>query len=61
MAAGEMIDWRSSVARLQDTPDVPHDVTFTVIDSGIFANREDSEEPKVIKVQAHKFILCLVR
>ena len=52
MAAGEMIDWTSSVARIRDTGDVPHDVTFTVIDSGLFINRDNSEEPKVVKVQA---------
>ena len=61
MAAGEMIDWRSSVARIRDTGDVPYDVTFAVIDSGLFINTDNSEEPKVIKVQAHKLILCLVR
>ena len=59
--AREVIDWKTSVARLRDTGDVPHDVTFTVIDSGLFANRDNSEEPKVLKVQAHKFVLCLVR
>ena len=61
MAAGEMIDWKTSVARLRDTGDVPHDVTFIVVDSGLFANGDNLVEPKVLKVQAHKFVLCLVR
>ena len=54
-----LVDWRSRIQKAGTDGEIGHDVTFKVIESGVFSN--DKELGTEATVGAHKFVLCLVR
>ena len=54
-----LVDWRSKIQKAGTDGEIGHDVTFKVIESGVFSN--EKELGTEATVGAHKFVLCLVR
>ena len=54
-----LVDWRPLIQRAGMDGEIDHDVTFTVIESGVFSSENVAETET--EVRAHKFVLCLVR
>ena len=54
-----LVDWRSKIQKAGTDGEIGHDVTFKVIESGVFSN--EKELGTEARVGAHKFVLCLVR
>lgn len=54
-----LVDWRPLIQKAGMEGEIGHDITFRIIESGIFsAEKEIGTEATV---GAHKFVLCLVR
>ena len=54
-----LVDWRPLIQKAGMDGEIDHDVTFTVIESGVFSN--ENVAGTAATVGAHKFVLCLVR
>ena len=54
-----LVDWRPLIQKAGMDGEIDHDITFTVIESGVFSN--ENAVGTEATVGAHKFVLCLVR